>query len=206
MSQKSTSRILLFGQNSLERDAYANVLSGNGLDIELADRSEDAHYLLQNRQISSIVVLASANQNAGRELLRIRNLHFHDVPVYFASPPTLDPSPLPQTESSSSTEPTHAESQIVSQLVQAHEENQAAPRPLRSGLSTVWIGQTEYPVLFRDAREKFEALFLRKILRRYHGNVSRVSRAIDMARRNVQMKIKHHGIDLSEYRDFPEDF
>ncbi len=207
MSHSPNSRVLLFGQNSLERDAYANVLSGNGLHIEVAEESDDAHYLLQNRQITSIVVLASANQAAGRELLRIRNQHFHSVPVYFATPPTLEAAQTPGAESSLAVAPADAQTTPVATLAAPHEDAVSAPRPAqRVGLPTIWISQTEYPILFRDAREQFEAQFLRKVLRRYHGNVSRVSRAIDMARRNVQMKIKHHGIELAEYRDFPDDF
>jgi two-component system nitrogen regulation response regulator NtrX len=55
--------------------------------------------------------------------------------------------------------------------------------------------------LFRTARAKFEEEFLRRVLRRYRGNVSRAARAIDMARRNVQLKVKQYGIDLTELRD-----
>jgi DNA-binding NtrC family response regulator len=199
---ESTQRVILLAENDSEREAYASVLRNRGLNVEATDDGTRAATILQREQITSILILSSATQTASRELLRVRALHRPAVPVYFSTPPK--PSSLEAALSSSGITvlPQTPQAADLEAMVEANAQTDSAPRQTpRTGLPTIWLPKSEYSILFRSARAKFEEEFLRRVLKRYRGNVSRAARAIDMARRNVQLKIKQYNIDLAEMRD-----
>lgn len=199
---KNSPRILLLAENDHEREAYAAVLRNRGIDIETTEDGTLAGLLLQKEQITSILILSSATQAASRELLRIRALHFPSVPVFFAAAASQTELETLLSSTGITMLPQAPQATDLEALVEADAAGRSTSRPpQRLGIGTIWLSKAEYPLLFRDARAKFEAEFIKRLLRRYRGNVSKVSRAMDMARRNVQIKIKQYNIDLGEYRD-----
>lgn len=204
---ENTQRVILLAGDNAEREAYATILRNRGLEVAITEDGFHAGTILQKEQISSILILSSATQSASRELLRLRALHSPLVPVYFSPPPK--PSSLEAALASTglgvlSHSPHAPNFEALAEL-----DSPVLPEiqpPVRQAQPAVWLPKTEYPILFREARAKFEEEYLRKILKRYRGNVSRVSRAIDMARRNVQLKIKQYGIELSDYREDLDDY
>lgn len=199
---KHSPRILLLAANDHERDAYASVLRNRGIAIETAEDGTHAGLLLQKEQISSILILSSASQAASRELLRVRSLNFPTIPVFFSAPTLHSDIEALLSSTGITILPQAPQAQDLETLVETDAASRSTPRPAQAhGLATIWLPKAEYPLLFRNARAKFETEFLKRLLRRYHGNVSKVARAIDMARRNVQIKIKQYGIDISEFRE-----
>ncbi|MFZ5432158.1 MAG: helix-turn-helix domain-containing protein [Calditrichota bacterium] len=57
-----------------------------------------------------------------------------------------------------------------------------------------------YPANLRKARDQFEGHFLKIALELNHGNVSQTSKMIGISRRNLQLKIRKHEIDLTGIR------
>ncbi|MBK6766047.1 MAG: hypothetical protein IPG71_06895 [bacterium] len=54
-------------------------------------------------------------------------------------------------------------------LVETDATNRTTPRSTQGhGLATIWLPKAKYPLLFRNARAKFETEFLKRMLRRYH--------------------------------------
>ena len=53
----------------------------------------------------------------------------------------------------------------------------------------------------KEAREKFEAEYIHDTIARFQGNVSRSSRYLGLARKNLIEKIKKYSIDPNEYRE-----
>ncbi|MGK7344657.1 MAG: sigma-54-dependent transcriptional regulator [Candidatus Nitrospinota bacterium M3_3B_026] len=62
------------------------------------------------------------------------------------------------------------------------------PIPLREELGS-----------FRAAKSAWEKSFIERALSIFHGNISRTAAAIDLARKNLQEKIKIYNIDVSKY-------
>ena len=58
---------------------------------------------------------------------------------------------------------------------------------------------------FREARQQFERQYLEAALRKYSANISRTAREINLARRNLQIKIQKLGIDVSKIREDTSD-
>lgn len=52
----------------------------------------------------------------------------------------------------------------------------------------------------KDAREQFEREFLKDALRENNGNLTHTARAIQLARRNLQEKIKKYNINVDEFK------
>ena len=52
----------------------------------------------------------------------------------------------------------------------------------------------------KQAREKFEKQYIEAALARFKGNVSKTSKQLGLARKNLQEKLKKYGIDANEYR------
>ena len=52
----------------------------------------------------------------------------------------------------------------------------------------------------RAARENFEQEYIRDVLARFRGNVSRTSRYLGLARKNLQEKLRKYSIDADEFR------
>ncbi|MCB1059031.1 MAG: hypothetical protein KDB65_02260 [Calditrichaeota bacterium] len=201
MSEKGQ-RVILLAGNDPEREAYASVLRTRGLNVEATDDGNRASAILQKEQITSILILSSATQAASRELLRVRALHRPTVPVYFSTPSKQSSLEAALSSTGITVLPQTPQAADLEALVEANAQTDPASRSSqRTGLPTIWLPKAEYSILFRTARAKFEEEFLKRVLKRYRGNVSRTARAIDMARRNVQLKIKQYGIDLTELRD-----
>jgi DNA-binding NtrC family response regulator len=51
-----------------------------------------------------------------------------------------------------------------------------------------------------EARERFEGELLAQVLEEEGGNVSATARRLDIARKNLQLKLKRHGLDPARYR------
>ena len=49
------------------------------------------------------------------------------------------------------------------------------------------------------AKAKWEKSYLGNALKRHAGNISRTAEAIEIARKNLQEKIKQHDIDVASY-------
>ena len=58
---------------------------------------------------------------------------------------------------------------------------------------------------FHEARQQFERQYLEAALRKYSANISRTAREINLARRNLQIKIQKLGIDISKIREDTTD-
>jgi DNA-binding NtrC family response regulator len=65
---------------------------------------------------------------------------------------------------------------------------------------TILLQRKIYALNFREARQQFEKEHIARILERCSGNVSRAARLMDMARRNLQIKIQAYGIDIERIR------
>jgi len=74
-----------------------------------------------------------------------------------------------------------------------------APAP-RMGTTSIALDAMEYPLHLGRAKALFESEFLKRVLQRERGNVSRAARTIDSARRNLQVKIQAHKIDVARIR------
>ena len=53
---------------------------------------------------------------------------------------------------------------------------------------------------FQEAREQFEAQFIRRILHRSKGNISQAAQMMQVGRRELQRKISHYKIEVSSFR------
>ena len=62
------------------------------------------------------------------------------------------------------------------------------------------LDRTRYALNFQKAKNAFEKEFFTLELRLHAGNVSRTALAVGMARRNLQIKIQQHRIDVSRLR------
>ena len=52
---------------------------------------------------------------------------------------------------------------------------------------------------FKEAKRRFEKFFLEEMLRRYNGNITRTAEAIQMPRRNLQMKMRMYNIEVASF-------
>ncbi len=71
-------------------------------------------------------------------------------------------------------------------------------RPLATSVIIPEDDPEEMPPL-RKAKSIWEKSYLEKALLRHKGNISRTAEAIELARKNLQDKIKQHGIDTSRF-------
>jgi len=71
-------------------------------------------------------------------------------------------------------------------------------RPLTTSVIIPEDDPEEMPPL-RKAKSIWEKSYLEKALLRHKGNISRTAEAIELARKNLQDKIKQHGIDTSRF-------
>ncbi|MCC6476753.1 hypothetical protein IT157_06815 [bacterium] len=208
MSDARTDRktIVLSGDGA-DGDAYASVLRTRGMTVEHHHSGSGASAALDSGPTHAILILPSADPIATRELLTARNLNWPLVPVFFASH-GRQAGVIELLETSGITLlPQNPKLDDLDQLISDDRDplRELIP-PRRKSQQTLWIPKAEYPVVIKEARAQFETEFLRRILRRYRGNISKTSRMIDMARRNIQLKIHHYNIDLETIRDDFEDY
>ncbi len=78
---------------------------------------------------------------------------------------------------------------IMSMLFMPHTKD-SAPKNAR----------LDYGVSLKEAKQQAEAKLLKQTLRRFHGNVSEVAKALDVTPRAIHQKINLHKIDISNYR------
>ena len=57
----------------------------------------------------------------------------------------------------------------------------------------------------KQARRKFEGEYIRETLGRFKGNVSRTSKYLELARKNLMEKMKRYGIEANQYRTSRND-
>jgi DNA-binding NtrC family response regulator len=62
------------------------------------------------------------------------------------------------------------------------------------------LEHTRYALNYQRAKSAFEKHFFTLVLRMHAGNVSRAAVAIGMARRNLQLKIRQHRINVERMR------
>jgi DNA-binding NtrC family response regulator len=62
------------------------------------------------------------------------------------------------------------------------------------------LQRTRYPLNYPRAKVAFEKEYFTYVLREFCGNVSHAADAIGLARRNVQIKIQQHHINVERMR------
>ncbi len=55
-------------------------------------------------------------------------------------------------------------------------------------------------ILWHEAGSQFEKLFIIRVLREHHGNVSRTAKAMNLHRNTLSAKVRRYSIDTRKFR------
>jgi len=66
--------------------------------------------------------------------------------------------------------------------------------------ASAWNANDPEPPAFASARATFEADYVRRMLVRHNGNISRAAREAELDRNNFKLKMRKHGIDADQIR------
>ncbi len=200
--------VLLLGPPSSQRDSYELVFARHGMKAQVCEDSQYARQWLAAETIRAVVVTQAASGRDVDDFLEAVRLRHPMAPVFFAGP--HEPHQIADLLGRHGVVilPPAAPSETLEQLLFPLFPMPAKTETSREGRvrrRTVVLHRSEYPLDFRRARAEFEAEFLSQALQRERGNVSRTARAIGMARRNLQLKIRAHRIDMARIRGDEED-
>jgi DNA-binding NtrC family response regulator len=196
--------ILIVGPPSQLRDNYELSVRRHATDVMLCENCYSALAWLESAAVRAVIVLAGADDRQVEEFLAsVRGEHPH-IPVFFVGAGV--------GESYFGQPFRHGTVVLPPDMPACQFEQVLFPPPLRTaapseaaqtGERTIILERREYPFHFARARALFETEFLTQVLKREHGNVSRAARAIGMARRNLQIKVQAHQIDIARIRHEP---
>jgi DNA-binding NtrC family response regulator len=197
------SSILIVGPPSQLRDNYELSVRRHVTDVLICDQFHDAREFLGNTPARAIIVLAGTGDAQTEEFLAgVRGDHPH-IPVFFVgSSGDESYARLLFRHGTVVLPPDMRTTQVEHVLFPEPRETATLDASQREGKSVV-LERREYPFNFAQAKALFETEFLTRALQREHGNISRTARAIGIARRNLQIKIQCHGIDIAHIRHEP---
>jgi DNA-binding NtrC family response regulator len=193
--------ILIVGPPSPLRDSYELSARRHETDVLICESCRSAHIWLGSVAVRAVIVLAGASDKQVDDFLAsMRGEHPH-VPVFFVG--ASNDESLTHRWLGHGTvilPPDLPTSQLEQVLFPAPPETAVAPDTGQTEDETILLARREYPLHFIRARALFETEFISRVLRREHGNVSRTAETIGMARRNLQIKIQAHHIDIARIR------
>ena len=198
------SELLFFCPSGNCSDDQIAELRRHGFGVHACHEYIAATQVLETRPIIAVIIHSSAKSREIDALLAFRLQHHQLLPVLFMAMsdfPNLKrllehpgvlllPKPPPPAE-------------IERLLISVGAYTTPPWERYKNGIPPnliISVRNQEYPVRFQSARAEFEKVFLEQVLRVFHGNVSRTSEAIDMGRRNLQVKIRSLGVDLTAIR------
>lgn len=192
--------ILIVGPPSQLRDSYELSARRHAADVLICESCRSAHIWLGSVAVRAVIVLAGTNDRQAEAFLAsVRGEHPH-VPVFFVGGGDESVTHRWLGHGTVVLPPDLPTSQLEQLLFPAPPETAVAPDAGQSEDETIMLARREYPLHFIRARALFETEFLSRVLRREHGNVSRTAETIGMARRNLQLKIQAHHIDITHIR------
>lgn len=195
--------IMILGPGSAQRDCMELSARRHAGNVIVCEDCAEARDGLRTNKVRSILVIAGTDDEHLDEFLtQVRKSRPH-LPVFFVETNGSDiltgrllryglvmlPSNLPAPQ--------------VEQILFPVPAEAAAPGSREGNGQVLVIGRTQYPFHFAHARALFEAQLITTVLRRERGNVSKAARSIGMARRNLQLKIAAHNIDVTRIRQEP---
>jgi DNA-binding NtrC family response regulator len=196
--------ILIVGPPSQLRDNYELSVRRHATDVMLCENCRDAITCLESTAMRAVIVLAGANDTQVEEFLAsVRGEHPH-IPVFFVGAGDSESYfGQPFRHGTVVLPPDMPACQFEQVLFPAPPRAAAPSEAAQTEERTIILERREYCFHFARARALFEREFLTQVLKREHGNVSRAARAIGMARRNLQIKIQAHQIDIARIRHEP---
>ena len=200
-------RVMVVGPPSSERDSYELVFRRHELDVALCDECRQARSQAARGGIAAVVVTDAVPGSVLDEFLQDLRQTGVRAPIFLIGSPR--PESLAQTLSEPGVVllPPTAPAETLDRLLFPLSETvpQLAPAvELRMRSKTILLHRSEYSLEYRRAKSEFEQEFVTRALEREHGNVSRTARALGMARRNLQLKIQVHRINLKRIREDDE--
>jgi transcriptional regulator with GAF, ATPase, and Fis domain len=136
----------------------------------------EQHQVMLEQRLPQATIIFSGHATAKQTAGLLKHKHVILIPPLLAAE-TLEPLLAPSEERISDELPS------------------AAPE------KTVLLQRKYYAFNFRVARQQFEQEHIARVLDRCSGNISRAARLLDMARRNLQIKIQAYGIDIEHIRN-----
>lgn len=197
--------MLLLCPTNGSADLIVQELRQHGFGIHPCSKFEAACQVLETRPVMAVLVLSTVSSQEMEAVLAYRMNNHRHLPIFFVAVTEfpnmkrlLDHTGVIFLPSKPS--PSDLDRLLVSTGAYTTPPWQRFYRKLPENL-LVTIKEDEYPIRFQAAKAKFEKLFVERVLRIFHGNVSRTSQAIDMGRRNVQVKIHRYNIPLKKIRE-----
>lgn len=191
--------ILIFGPPSAQRDSYELSARRHSDDVKICENSFIARSVLQSTAVRSVLIMAGTSDSHIEQFLSILRGDYPHIPVFFMGETENERSiRLMQRMGTVVLPPEMPAVQLETILFPGI--NAAADATRLPESRTVVFERTEYPIEFVRAKAQFESQFIRCVLNRERGNVSKTARVIGMARRNLQLKIQMHKIDLADIR------
>lgn len=190
--------ILIFGSPSPARNYYELELLRRHLEVMSCATVAEAVSVIENYRIKMVAMVGNSLDSTRSELLRLTQLRYAVVPVFFLPESIPDPNIVGEANDADAT-------QIIPELVQLLKHDYrnvpaTALEPARKARSNVALKRTDYPLKHAEAIAAFEAEWVGEILKRFHGNISLAAREMGMARRSLQLRIRNYQIDVTKIR------
>lgn len=192
--------LLLVGAPSRKRDALELCARRHGAFVVLHDQCTSFPDALPVQKLTAVVITCDGKSC---DLER----HLHTLSSLLSSATIIFSSHVTSKQAASLLKHNHVilippllAAETLEPLLFTTGEENADALPSDGPEKTIVLRRKVYALDFRVARQQFEAEHIARILEHCQGNVSRAVRMMDMARRNLQIKIQAYGIDIERIR------
>jgi DNA-binding NtrC family response regulator len=190
--------ILIVGPPSQLRDSYELSVRRHTTDVRICENCRSAHVWLSSAEVRAVIVLAGDKGRQVEEFLASLRCELPHVPVFFMGNGFSESSASPLLFQGTVLLPPDMPATQFEQIL--FPAPAPAPDAAQTDEGAIALERRQFPVHFARAKALFETEFLTRVLKREHGNIARAARTIGMARRNLQIKIQAHQIDITRIR------
>lgn len=194
--------ILLFGKPNEERDRYESSLRGRGFHVLTCDDQAIAAQLVEHAGVRLIIVHEPSESADLEAFLHHKQETRPRLPVFFTGGHDAAQRQLASGRFGVIPLPTGVPAAALAQLLQSFVEPREPAASTIDRHQLIILQRTAFSPVFQHAKQEFEAEYILRALERERGNVSRTARALGMARRNLQLKIRAYGIAVDPMRGY----
>jgi DNA-binding NtrC family response regulator len=195
--------ILLVGPPSAVRDQYELAFRRHTADVRVSDDCPGARRQIHSMDIQAVVLAVPAVDAEVEDLLHEIRGTRSNVPVFFTGSNQSSGGPPQLSQPDVIFMPPAASAESVERLLFPWADGTAVSPPVEESagrMKTLVLHGHEFPLEYQAAKAEFEREFFVRALEREDGNVSRTARAVHIARRNLQLKVRIYKIDLRRIR------
>lgn len=196
MPQKT---LLLYGAPTRTRDLYELLLLRAGHKVVVCSDPSAAAQATTHHEIGTIAICGMQPAQEQLDLLQlVQNLAVKPPVFFLREQRPQDDLALERDDPAADVTLDFARE--LEQVMAGLHESEPKHSPTRQTRHFVQINRVDYPHDYARANELFEFEWLTEILRAYRGNISRAANGVRLARRSLQLKIRHHGINMKAIR------